>query len=79
MYLKDLMKEFWLEDADLDRMKEYLAKDLEEYRKLSKEKYLGMDKDGKKVGFYMDELVLHVLKANILVELWEELMFPTNR
>ena len=72
------MKEFWVEDGDLERMKKYLVKDLEEYRKLSKEKYLGMDKDGRKVGCYMDELVLHVLKANILIELWEELMFPTN-
>ena len=70
---------FWVEDEDLERMKKYLTKDLEEYRRLSKEKYLGMNKDGKKVGLYMNELVLHVLKANILIELWEELMFPTNR
>ena len=79
MYLKDLMKEFRVEDEDLERMKKHLAKDLEEYRKLSKEKYLGMDKDGRKVGLYMDELILHVLKANILIELWEELMFSTNQ
>jgi len=78
MDLKDLMKFFWVEDEDLERMKKHLAKDLEEYKRLSKEKYMGMNKDGKKVGFYMEELILHVLKANILIELWEELMFPTN-
>ena len=59
-------------------MKEYLAKDLEEYKKVSKEKYLGMDKDGRKVGVYINELVSHILKANILIELWEELMSPST-
>jgi hypothetical protein len=79
LYLKDLVKEFWVEDEDLERMKKYLTEDLQHYKKLSKEKYLGMDKDGEKVGRYMDELVLHVLKANTLIELWEELMFPPTR
>ena len=78
MYLKDLMKEFWIEDEDLERMKKYLAKDLEEYGKMSKEKYLGMNKDGRKVGLYINELVSHILEANILIELWEELMFPST-
>jgi len=51
MYLQDLIKEFWVKDEDLEKMKKYLAKDLEEYEKLSKEKYVGMDKNGKKLGF----------------------------
>jgi len=78
MYLQDLIKEFWVEDEDLEKMKKYLAKDLEEYRKISKEKYVGMDTDGRKVGLYMEELILHLLKANLLIDLWEELMFPAN-
>jgi len=78
MDLKDLIGSFWVEDEDLQKMKEYLAKDLEEYEKMSKEKYAGMDKDGRKVGLYINELVSHVLEANILIELWEELMFPST-
>lgn len=77
MYLKDILQEFWIEDEDLERMKKFLAKELEEYRKLSKEKYKGMNKNEKKLALYLEELVQHVLKANILIELWEELMFST--
>lgn len=77
--LKEAMKDFWVEDEDLERMKKYLAKDLEDYRKSSREKYVEMNKDGKKVGLYMEELIRHILEANILIELWEELMFSTNQ
>ncbi len=77
--LKETLKDFWVEDEDLERMKKYLTKDLEDYRKSSKEKYVGMNKDGEKVGLYMEELIRHILEANILIELWEELIFSTNR
>jgi len=78
MDIKDLMRSFWVEDEDLEKMKEYLAKDLEGYKKMSKERYEGMDKDGRKVGLYINELVSHVLEANVLIELWEELTFPST-